>query len=186
MLAEAKRQEQLVAEERALRTDVEREAREKQQEIVRLSEEIQAASARRVSDAQLQRRLWAGLGILGSVLAAGSWYFDAEIAGRLTDAWRLGASYAGALGSVVRLIGAAILIATVFPAVAFMKRQYRNIIRVILVSCALGASDLIGIANAQMVAGYLAIAAPIATILVIVLHWLGVLEGEQNDDVTHA
>ena len=178
LLAEAKTQEQLAAEERAKRSDAEREARERMSEIDRLNAEIDAANAKSVADTLAKKRLWSGMAMLGSCVAASGWFFDTEIAGRLAAAWRLGADFVGPLGAAVRVLGAVTLVATVFPAVGFLKRRHRHIVRGALVACLVGASDLLGIGTVRVVSAYLTVGTTIAILLGIVYAFAGNSRGQ--------
>ena len=184
LLAEAERQEQIAAEERAKRADAEREAKERGNEIARLNSRIVAANVQSVADSMARRRLRSGMAMLGLFLAAASWYFDADIARRLAETWQIGADFVGPLGVAVRVLGALILVVSVFPAVAFFKPRYRQYVRGVLVACAFGASDVIDVSTIRVVSAYLTFALPIAAFLVVVMHWCGILDdGDEDKEV---
>ena len=167
------------AEDAAAIEGAEQDAKEKQAEVSRLEEEVQKARRRQLTDARREGRLRAFLAVLGALLTAVIWAFDSELVATILRALSLGSSLDVLLRPGVRLVGAAVLVVSFFPAVRPLKPTYRMGALTVIMAIAAGGSDLIGLALVASISGYLAIGAPIALALMIMLEWSRVVH--QNE-----
>ena len=179
-VAEAIRQKNAAAAEHTKRERAEQDAKEKQAEVSRLEVEIQKAGSRQVADARKKVRLCLGMAVLGATLAAGVWAFDSELVATILQVLSLGSSYGVLLCLGVRLVGAVVLVSSFFPAVHLLKPAYRIGALTAVVAIAVGGLDLIGPAMVASISGYLAIGAPIALALVIILEWSRVVGQDET------
>ena len=179
-VAEAIRQENIAADERTQRDQAQQDAKEKQAEVSRLKAKVQKAGRRQVADARKKGRLCLGMAMLGATLAAGVWAFDSELVETILQVLSLGSSYGVSLCLVVRLIGAVVLVGSSYPAVGLLKPAYRMGALTAVVAIAVGGLDLIGLAMVASISGYLAIGAPIALALVIMLEWSRVVGQDET------
>ena len=178
--AEAIRLTNVVAAERAKREDAEEDAKKQQAEVSRLRAEVQKAGKRQVSDARREGRLRAGFAVLGALLTAGVWAFDSELAAATLRALGLGTSFDVLLRPGVRLMGAAILVGSFFPAVRSLKPTYRIGALSVIMASAAGGLNLLGSAVVASISGYLAIGATIALAFMIVVEWSRVVRRDET------
>ena len=179
-VAEAIRLTNVAAAERAKREDAEEDAKKQQAEVSRLRAEVQKAGKRQVSDARREGRLRAGFAVLGALLTAGVWAFDSELAAATLRALGLGTSFDVLLRPGVRLMGAAILVGSFFPAVRSLKPTYRIGALSVIMASAAGGLNLLGSAVVASISGYLAIGATIALAFMIVVEWSRVVRRDET------
>ena len=204
--AEAIRQKNVAASERAKRELAEQEAKDNQAEVSRLEAEVaeairqknvaaserpkrelaeqeaavQKAGRRQVVDTQREGRLRAGLAVLGALLTVGIWAFDSELVATILRVLSLGSSFDVLLRPGVRLVGAAVLVCSFFPAVHPLKPTYRMGALTVIMAIAAGGLDLLGLALVTSISGYLAIGAPIALAFMIILEWSRVVRQDET------
>ena len=198
--AEAIRQKKVATDERAKRKLAEQDANDMQAEVSRLEEEVaeaiqqkkaatevsrleeevRKAGRRQVADARREGRLRAGLAVLGALLTAGIWAFDSELVATILRVLSLESSFDVLLRPSVRLVGAAVLVGSFFPAVGPLKPTYRMGALTVIMAIAAGGLDLIGIALVTSISGYLAIGAPIALAFMIILEWSRVVRQDET------
>ena len=198
--AEAIRQKKVASDERAKRKLAEQDANDMQAEVSRLEEEVaeairqkkaatevsrleeevRKAGRRQVADARREGRLRAGLAVLGALLTAGIWAFDSELVATILRVLSLESSFDVLLRPSVRLVGAAVLVGSFFPAVRPLKPTYRMGALTVIMAIAAGGLDLIGIALVTSISGYLAIGAPIALAFMIILEWSRVVRQDET------
>ena len=195
---EAIRQKNVAASERTKRELAQQEAKHKQAEASRLEAEVaeaireknaaasehtkrerlqqaaleaevQKAGRRQVAAARREGRLRAGLAVLGALLTAGVWAFDSELIATILQVLSLESSSDVLLRPYVRLVGAAVLVGSFFPAILSLRPPYRMGALTIIMAIAAGGSDLIGPALVTSISGYLAIGASIAVAFMILL-----------------
>ena len=198
--AEAIRQKKVATDERAKRKLAEQDANDMQAEVSRLEEEVteairqkkvatevsrleeevRKAGRRQVADARREGRLRAGLAVLGALLTAGIWTLDSELVATILRFLSLESSFDVLLRQSVRLVGAAVLVGSFFPAVRPLKPTYRMGALTVIMAIAAGGLDLIGIALVTSISGYLAIGAPIALAFMIILGWSRVVRQDET------
>ena len=169
--AEATRQKNVAASERAERKLAQQDAEDKQAVVSRLEAEVQEAGRRQVADARREGRLRAGFAVLGALLTACVWAFDSELVATILRVLSLGSGFDVLLRQGVRLVGAAVLVGSSFLAVRPLKPPYRMGALTVIMAIAAGGSDLIGPALVASISGYLAIGATIAVAFMIILKW---------------
>ena len=198
--AEAIRQKKVATDERAKRKLAEQDANDMQAEVSRLEEEVaeairqkkvatevsrleeevRKAGRRQVVDARREGRLRAVLAVLGALLTAGIWTLDSELVATILRVLSLESSFDVLLRLSVRLVGAAVLVGSFFPAVRPLKPTYRMGALTVIMAIAAGGLDLIGIALVTSISGYLAIGAPIALAFMIILGWSRVVRQDET------
>ncbi len=179
-VAEAAQEKGAVAAERSRREHAEREAVGRQAKVSSLEAEVQEARRRRLADARRERRLMAGLAVLGALLAAGVWGFDSELASSIGQFLGRGSGWEVPLRWGVRGLGAAILVGSFLPAVLLMRRSYRLGGLTVVAAIGVGGLDLMGPELVASVSGYLGIGAAVATATVAVLDWAGTVRQEER------
>ena len=153
----------------AARERLEREQQNAETEISRLKEEAQTAGRCHVADARREAFLRVGLVLLGAILTMGIWIFDSELVSAILRVLSLENSFDVLLNSGVRLVGAAVLVLSSFPAVLQLKPAYSIGIGGAIAAIAVGGSDLIEQASIDTISGYLEIGVPIAVLLTIIM-----------------
>ena len=180
--------------ERAKREVAERETEDKKAEVSRLEAEfaetirqrneadserakrelsekqaaLKEAHKRQMADMRMEGRLRAGLAGLGALLTAGIWAFDSELVAIVLRVLSLESRFDALLRTGVRLVGAAVLVSSLVPAVRPLKRTYRMGALTIIMAIAVAGLDLLGPALLARISGYLAIGAPIALAFMII------------------
>ena len=200
--AEALRQKNVAAAERAKCELAEQEVKEKQADVYRLEAEVaevlrqkdvvaaehakrklaevQEAGRRQVVDTRREGRLRAGLAVLGALLTAGIWAFDSELIATILQVLSLENGFDALLRSGVRLVGSAILVGSFFPAVHPLKPTYRMGALTVIMAIAVGGLDLFGPTLVATISRYLAIGAPIALAFMIILEWARVIRQDET------
>ena len=200
--AEALRQANLAREEHARRELAEREAAEGRARIARLEERVaevtremgtlregRAAEGRREvtrlkaeaeraesKNRRREARLSAALAVIGAVLASALWALDAELTGIVTDLMDLTGDAGPSSRLAIRLLGAVGLVGCFLPAVRRLVSGYRLPALTVVVASAAGGLDIVGPDVVATVSGAMAIGAPVALALLIVLQWRRVID----------
>ena len=174
------RQKQVAVDERAKRELAERDSEDSQAEVSRLEAEVQKSDRRQVADARREGRLSAILAVVGSLLTAGVWTFDSELVAGILRVLSLESRLDALLPLSVRLVGTVVLVGSCFPAVRRLKSAYCIGAFTVITAIAAGGSDLIEAADVASISGYLAIGAPIALALMIILEWSRVVRQDET------
>ena len=169
--AEAIRQKNMADDERAKRKLAEQDAKDKQAEISRLEAEVRKAGKRQVADVRREGRLRVGMAVLGALLTAAVWFFDTELVATILPVLNLESRLDSLLRLGMRLVGAAVLVGSFFPAARPLKPAYRMGALTVIMAIALGGLDLVGPTLISSISGYLAIGTPLALALMIILEW---------------
>ena len=178
--AEAIRQTNVAVAERAKRERAEQDAKERQAEVALLEAKVQEAGRRHVADARRECFLRAGLAVLGALLTAGVWAFDSQLVITILRVLSLESSFDILVRPIVRIVGAAVLVGSCFPAIRPLKPTYRMGALTVIIAIAAGGSDLVGLALVTRISGYLAIAAPIALAFTIILEWSRIVHQDET------
>ena len=164
------RQKQLLATEHTKRSDAELDAERLRREIERLTQEVHAAEAREAARARNQKILAAALAFLGVVFGSVCWWFDADISRRIVNALPNGATDGLPLALTIRMLGAFAFVSSFIPSLSRLrKRAYRLLGYTIVVGIALAAADLLGLPDIKAASAYLALGAPIASIMLFLI-----------------
>ena len=171
LLEEIERQRNLASDERSKRTGAEQDVERMRSEIKRLNSEIEAADEREAGRARNHRILSIGLATLGVVVASVCWWFDAEIAQVLAGVFGIDeVNFASVGGTVARVFGAAIFVASLVPALSLVpSRPYRQLGYTLAAAVAIGASDIVGLPTVKAVSAYLAVATPVGMVIALAL-----------------
>lgn len=170
-VAEAEQEKGAYAEERLRRERAEQDAVGREARMSELEAEVQEGRRRRVEDARRERRLLAGLAVLGALVAAGVWRFDSEIVSSIVQAFGHGSGSEVSWRWGVRVLGATVLIGSFLPAIRLTRRSYRVGSLSVVAAVAVGGLDLMGPEVVASWSGYLAIGAAVATAIVVVQDW---------------
>ena len=170
LFAQLEQHKQLFATEHSKRSDAEQDADRLRGEVERLQQEVDAAEAREAARARNQKILGTALAVLGVVFASVCWWFDVDISRRIVSVLPTLSAYAVPLALITRILGAFAFVSSLIPVLSRLpKAPYRQLAYTIVVAIATGASDLFGLPSIKAISAYLAVAAPIAVIILFAL-----------------
>ena len=164
-------QKQIADSEREKRIRAEENAKQKEAQVVRLESEAEKSATREAEHARRDRRLAAIVAIMGSVLTSIVWAFDAELLSLALEILDRDRGIMVPAVPLVRLAASVILVGSFVPVISSLDRRYAISTLTVITAIAVGGSKLIGPSLVSTISGYLAIAAPIALVLMMVLRW---------------
>lgn len=139
-------------------------------EVDQLRKQLERAKRRHIGDARREIWLRFVVAFLGSGLSVTIWVLDDAIAGRLAQVLSY-QDVAGLDSQWIRLVGAVVLVGGFLPAAQMMQKPWRRGILTSIIVLALLGFDIVGSERVSEIAGYLAVATPVAMIVATFLGW---------------
>ena len=162
---EITRQEALVAEREAEQRLAENELRKRDEEIDRLESAAEKSFQREKAKEQATRRLRRVVAVLGAILTMCLWTLDSAIVTTVTGLSETASGWGAVWQSVVRALGAVALVSCLLPLVRQRGGLFQGSILTGVVGIGILGSDLIPAPAIREMAFYLAVAGPIAFLL---------------------
>lgn len=171
LFTQLEKQKRLVATAQDKRSEAEEDANHLRSKVKQLEQTVKTAEVREAGSARNQKFLRAALAIVGVGFASVCWWFDREIAQGIVNALRDTSAGSVPLALIIRTIGAVAFVGSLIPTLSRLpKTTYRPLGYTIIVAIAIGASDFVGLPSIKTTAAYLAVAAPIGSIILLALN----------------
>ena len=168
--AHEKQEELLVqlAEQKQLSTNTQRVVEELRDELSRLKCKVNATNEQNVAKLRTNNKLTGALAVFGVVLACVFWWFDMGISQGITGNMQLEGVDLATISYLTRALGAIVFVGATTPLILRLPEgPYRWIVPTILIAIAIGASDLIGLSEIKAISACLALASPLAMLVLL-------------------
>lgn len=155
-----------LADHRELSVNAKRDSDDLRNEVLDLKGRVTVAETRIEARERTTMKLSVALALLGVVIATICWWFDLDIAERITSAVQ--STYIGpeSISLLTRVIGALVFVGSFIPMLFHtLKGNLRVLGLTIIIAVAIGASNFFGLSSLKAISALLAVASPIALMI---------------------